>query len=394
MKKIITDTLNPVKIWTDEVEESALKQLRNVATLPIIHHHVAAMADVHMGKGSTIGTVIATDGAIIPAAIGVDIGCGMCAVRFPFKVDMLTDLKKLRHSIERSIPTGRDRNIQVTERVSEIHKALGLPPSLPTTNKLHKWSAHQLGTLGGGNHFIEICTDQENFIWAVLHSGSRNIGKELAEKHIDNAKGLMRESIESLPDPDLAYLVEGTKEFQSYIGDMLWAQNFAKVNRHEMMLRVVKDVSYHVYNDQRLLENIGTLFRVDCHHNYCQREHHFGKEIWLTRKGAVSAQEGEYGIIPGSMGTKSYIVKGKGNPESFNSCSHGAGRKMSRTTARQTFRLEDLEKQTENVECRKDQRILDEIPSAYKDIDVVMENQKDLVDPVFTLRQLICIKGD
>lgn len=393
MKKIITDTLKPIKIWTDDVEERALKQLRNVSSLPIIHGHVAAMADVHAGKGSTIGTVIATDGAVIPAAIGVDIGCGMCAIRFTFKLDRLTDLKNLRHSLERSIPVGRERNIEVSDRAALAHKNLGLPPSLSGTNRLHKWSAFQLGTLGGGNHFIEICTDEENYVWAVLHSGSRNIGKELAEKHIDKAKGLMKESLDSILDPDLAYLVEGTPEFQSYIGDMLWSQNYAKANRHEMMLKIVKDISYHVYKDARLLENINSLFRVDCHHNYCQREHHFGKEIWLTRKGAVSAKVGEYGIIPGSMGTKSYIVKGKGNPESFNSCSHGAGRKMSRTEARQTFTVEDLERETQNVECRKDRSVLDEIPSSYKDIDKVMENQKDLVEAVFTLRQLICIKG-
>ena len=393
MKKIITETSKPIKVWTEDVEESALKQLKNVASLPFIFKHVAAMADVHAGKGSTIGTVIATDGAVLPAAVGVDIGCGMCAVRFPFKVDLLSDLKQLRHSLERSIPVGRDRNINITDRAAESHKSLGLPPSLPSSNKLHKWSAFQLGTLGGGNHFLEICTDQENYVWAVLHSGSRNIGKELAEKHIDNAKGLMRESLETLPDPDLAYLLEGTPEFQSYIGDMLWAQNYAKANRHEMMLRAIKDISFHVYKDARLLENSSSLFRIDCHHNYCQREHHFGKEIWLTRKGAVSAREGEYGIIPGSMGAKSFIVKGKGNPESFYSCSHGAGRRMSRTQARQTYTIEDLEKQTQNVECRKDKRVLDEIPSAYKDIDTVMKNQEDLVETVFTLRQLICIKG-
>lgn len=393
MKKIITDTQKPIKIWTEDIEDSALKQLRNVASLPFIHEHVAAMADVHAGKGSTIGTVIATDGAVLPSAVGVDIGCGMCAVRFPFKVERLYDLKSLRHSLERSIPTGRDRNIEVSERAAKAFQALGLPPSLTSSNKLHKWSAYQLGTLGGGNHFLEICTDQEDYVWAVLHSGSRKIGKELAEKHIQNAKGLMREGVEALPDPDLAYLLEGMPEFKAYIGDMLWSQDYAKANRNEMILRVIKDVSYHVYKDARLLENLESLFRVDCHHNYCQKEHHFGKEIWLTRKGAVSAKKDEYGIIPGSMGTKSYIVKGKGNPESFHSCSHGAGRKMSRTQARQSFTQEDLIEQTKEVECRKDMGVLDEIPSAYKDIDQVMENQKDLVEPVFTLRQLICVKG-
>ena len=393
MKKELKDTPKPVKIWTNEVEERAEKQLKNIASLPFIHSHVAAMADVHAGKGSTIGTVIATDGVVLPAAVGVDIGCGMCAVRFPFKIDQIGDVKALRHSLERSIPVGRDGNRNITDRAGEAFNKLGLPPSIPNSNKLHKKAAHQFGSLGGGNHFIEICTDNTDYVWAVLHSGSRNIGKELAEKHIDNAKGLMRESLDKLPDPDLAYLIEGTPEFQKYIGDMLWSQDYAKANRNEMMLRIIKDISHHIYKDARLLENLDQLFRVDCHHNYCQREHHFGKEIWLTRKGAVSAREGEYGIIPGSMGAKSFIVKGKGNPESFNSCSHGAGRKMSRTQARQQFNNDDLVRETKGVECRKDNGVLDEIPSAYKDIDEVMENQKDLVEAVFTLRQLICIKG-
>ncbi|HXH32225.1 MAG TPA: RtcB family protein [Bacteriovoracaceae bacterium] len=393
MKKIITDSSKPIKLWSDDVDDLAESQLRNVASLPFIHSHVAAMADVHVGKGSTVGTVIATDGAVLPSAVGVDIGCGMIAVRFPFKVDILDNLKTLRHSLEKKIPVGRGMNRKISDRVAETVKALGLPPSIEYSNDLHQRSAHQLGSLGTGNHFLEVCTDQENYVWAVLHSGSRNIGKELADIHINKAMGLMREGIDALPHPDLAYLLEGTPEFQVYIGDMHWAQNYAKANRNEMMLRMIQEISLHVYKDKRLLENAETLFRVDCHHNYCQRENHFGKEIWLTRKGAVSAKKDEFGIIPGSMGTKSYIVKGKGNPDSFESCSHGAGRKMSRTAARAAFTESDLVKQTEGIECRKDNGVVDEIPSAYKDIDEVMENQKDLVDPIFTLRQLICVKG-
>lgn len=393
MKRVINDTKNPIKVWASDLEASAEIQVRNVATLPFIHRHVAVMPDAHAGKGSTIGTVIATDGAVLPAAVGVDIGCGMSAVKFPFKADVIPNLKDLRHSIERSVPTGRDGNRQESSRTMSTMATLGLPPSLSQENKLVRRAALQMGSLGGGNHFIEICVDLESHVWLLLHSGSRNIGKELAEKHINKAKGVMAEALSKLPDPDLAYFLEGSSDFRAYIGDMLWAQRFAKENRNEMVLRIIKDLSHHIYKDARLVSDMESLFRVDCHHNYCQREHHFGKEIWITRKGAVSAREGEYGIIPGSMGAKSFIVRGKGNPESFHSCSHGAGRRMSRTQARQNFKEQDLKAQTEGVECRKDRAVLDEIPAAYKDILQVMADQQDLVEPVFELKQLLCVKG-
>ncbi len=392
MHRVISDTKKPVKVWATELEASAEAQVRNIANLPFIYSHVALMPDAHAGKGSTIGTVIATHGAVLPAAVGVDLGCGMCAVRLPFNVETLGDLKVLRHSLERSIPVGRDGNLEVSDRVGKVMQELGLPPSFTQENKLYRRSASQLGSLGSGNHFIELCVSNDGHAWLMLHSGSRNIGKELADQHIEKAKGLMKKMFIDLPDPDLAYFAEGTPEFQAYIGDMLWAQNYARCNRNEMVNRALKDISYHVYKDARLLTD-SSLFRVDCHHNFCQKEHHFGANVWVTRKGAVSAQEGQLGIVPGSMGTKSYIVKGRGNPQSFHSCSHGAGRRMSRTEARRKFTAEDLVLQTQGVECRKDNAVVDEIPAAYKDIDVVMQNQSDLVEVVCELRQVLCIKG-
>lgn len=392
MQRVISDTKQPVKIWASDLEEEAERQVKNMGNMPFIHSHVAVMPDAHAGKGSTVGTVIATNGAIIPAAVGVDIGCGMCAVKLPFKIAQFPDsLDKLRSWIERSVPVGFDQNKEPTPRVND---ALQLIPGDISTRKginLDK-VARQVGTLGGGNHFIEVCQDTENNAWVVLHSGSRNLGKTLAEVHIAKAKDLMKKYFIELPDPDLAYLAQGTEEFKSYMNDLIWAQKYAKVNRNEMMLRVLKDVSYFVYGEDKGSEFMTSL-RVDCHHNYSSMENHKGKNIWVTRKGAVSARAGELGIIPGSMGTKSYIVEGLGNEESFCSCSHGAGRRMSRTKARAQFSLEDLEKQTRGVECRKDAGVIDEIPGSYKDIDVVMENQKDLVKPIYTLKQLICIKG-
>lgn len=397
MKKVISDTKVPVKIWTTDVEETAEAQLKNIASMPFIYRHVAVMPDVHAGKGSTIGTVIATHGAVIPSAIGVDIGCGMCAVRLPFKASEFKNLETLRHSLERSVPTGRFGNKDASSRVLEafgaLNKKYGRTTILEPDSREIKNSILQCGSLGGGNHFIEICTDTNGDAWVMLHSGSRNIGKCLAERHIDKAKDLMKRYFIGLPDPDLAYLVEQTAEFDCYVHDLGWAQDYAKANRNEMMLRILKDISFHVYGEDKGSEYM-TTFRVDCHHNYCQREHHFGKNVWVTRKGAVSAREGEFGIIPGSMGAKSFIVRGKGNPEAFQSCSHGAGRKMSRTKARELFKTSDLEAQTKGIECRKDEGILDEIPASYKDIDTVMQNQQDLVDIVYELRQIICIKGD
>lgn len=390
--KIISDTKRPVKIWASDLESEAERQVRNMGNMPFIHSHVAVMPDAHAGKGSTVGTVIASTGAIIPAAVGVDIGCGMCAVKLPFKVSEFGDsLLDLRHSIERSVPVGFNSNKEVSQRMSDALVAINGPLSTQKGINLDK-VAHQLGTLGGGNHFIEVCQDTENGAWVVLHSGSRNVGKTLAEVHIDKAKDLMKKYFIDLPDPDLAYLAQGTSEFTAYRDDLLWAQQYAKANRNEMMLRVLKDVSFEVYGEDKGPEFMTSL-RVDCHHNYTAMENHGGKNVWITRKGAVSARDGELGIIPGSMGTKSYIVRGRGNPDSFCSCSHGAGRRMSRTKARATFTTKDLEDQTSGVECRKDADVVDEIPGAYKDIDVVMQNQKDLVTPLYTLKQLLCVKG-
>lgn len=379
-----------IKAWVDGVtiEDEAMAQLINLSKIPFMYKHIAVMPDVHWGMGATVGSVIATEGAIIPAAVGVDIGCGMCAVKLKFKVDELGDsLDILRSSIERSVPVGFASNTELTRRMWASIKSIH-PDGTPVKEKTYL----QLGTLGGGNHFIEICADQNNDAWIVLHSGSRNIGNTSAQKHIDVAKGLMREYFISLPDPDLAYLVQSTPEFKSYINDLLWCQDYAKENRNEMMLRVLKDVSFHVYGKEKRYDYLVDM-RVDCHHNFTQIEYHFNKSIWLTRKGAVSAKEGQLGIIPGSMGTRSYIVRGKGNVDSFHSCSHGAGRAMSRNKARKLFTLEDHIKATEGVECRKDADVIDETPGAYKDIDAVMAAQVDLVDILYTLKQLVCVKG-
>lgn len=335
MLRVIAEQKHPIKVWASDLEAEAGQQLRRLADLPFIYKHVAVMPDAHAGRGSTVGTVIATKGAIIPAAVGVDIGCGMSALKLPFQAE----------------------------------------------------------ALGGGNHFIEVCVDEEGGAWIMLHSGSRNIGKCLAEIHIDRAKGLMREYFIDLPDPDLAYLAQGTNEFKLYLHDLMWAQKFAMYNREEMMDRALREVLYHVGRLAEYNTIKDAAFRVNCHHNYTAIEHHHGKNVYITRKGAVSAREGEWGIIPGSMGTRSYIVKGKGSLDSFMSCSHGAGRRMSRTRARATFTIADLEAQTAGVECLKSSSVLDEIPASYKDIDVVMANQADLVTPVHTLKQLICIKG-
>lgn len=396
MNKVISDTRVPIKIWASDIEVEAVEQLRNLSNMPFIFKHVAAMPDAHAGRGSTVGTVIATKGAIIPSAVGVDIGCGMCAVKTKFRAEQLGDLATLRHSIERSVPTGRFNNKNVSERMKEAYDGLGAVSDIGSIRlgKIVEGSAYSIGSLGGGNHFIEICLDKDNNVWVMLHSGSRNIGKCLAEVHIDKAKDLMKTYFIDLPDPELAYLAQETPEFKAYLQDLMWAQGFAKANRNEMMLRVLKDLSYHILGkDHYEGPDAITLERVDCHHNYTSIENHFGNNIYVTRKGAVSAREGQLGIIPGSMGTKSYIVRGRGNADSFCSCSHGAGRKMSRTQARKTFTLEDLAAQTNGVECRKDGDVLDEIPGAYKSIDQVMDDQKDLVDVVYEIKQVLCVKG-
>ena len=383
--KVVNTQNGTIKSWTDfvEVDEIAKEQLKNLAALPFIYKHLAVMPDVHPGRGATVGTVIPTVGHIIPSAIGVDIGCGMMAVKLPFSIELIKDLPTLRHSIERSIPVGNDYHKQPI-------------PYLETTDLLRpdvdKKAWLQFGTLGGGNHFIEVCKDQNNGAWVVVHTGSRGVGHYLATKHINIAKRLMKEKNILLPDPDLAYFEEGTKEFDDYIKDLNWAQNYASQNRHAIMELILKDMAFHLYKEKKDLLNDAEII-INCHHNYSNIENHFGKDIWVSRKGAVSAKAGEYGIIPGSMAAKTYIVRGKGNEDSFCSCSHGAGRKISRAKAKELFNVEDLKKQTEGIECRKDQGVVDEIPAAYKDIDAVMKSQEDLVEIEFTLNQIICIKG-
>ena len=388
IKKVVNARV-PVKIWSDVVEESALAQLKNIAALPFVFKHVAAMPDVHLGKGATVGSVVATEGAVVPAAVGVDIGCGMCAVKLKGVRSARLDgkLAKLRSEIERSVPVGFNQNRDPDERAQNWARWADFPELHKRAQGLKGKALRQLGSLGGGNHFIEVCLDTEDAVWVMLHSGSRNIGKSLAEYHIDGAKGLMKKMFVSLPDPDLAYYAAGTPEYDAYLRDLHWAQDYALMNRELMMERVLRQVG-------RLLElEPEAEMSVNCHHNFAAMERHFERDVLVTRKGAVRARVGDMGIIPGSMGTKSYIVRGKGEPESFESCSHGAGRRMSRSEARRRFGAEDLRKQTEGVECRKDVGIVDEIPASYKAIEEVMANQSDLVEIVAELKQVLCVKG-
>jgi tRNA-splicing ligase RtcB len=377
----------PVKLWTQlhEVESQALDQLKNIAALPWVFSHVAVMPDVHFGKGATVGSVIAMKGAISPAAVGVDIGCGMAAIKTNLMASDLPDsLQLLRHRIEKEVPVGFSSHEHVT-KYAEKHRLWKEFHNL--TNKAQDLlgkARKQMGTLGGGNHFIEVCLDTEQHVWIMLHSGSRNIGKTLAEVHMGKAMKLTHNA--TLPDKDLAVFLAGTPEMDRYRHDLMWAQQYAKANR-EVMLLLVQDVVKGLF-PRVVFEDV-----IACHHNYVSEENHFGEDVLVTRKGAISAREGEMGIIPGSMGTCSYIVRGKGNPESFHSASHGAGRKMSRGAAKRKFTMEDLVKQTEGVECRKDFSVLDEIPGAYKDINTVMENQQDLVEIVYELKQVLCVKG-
>jgi tRNA-splicing ligase RtcB len=384
--KIIETASHPIKAWTDyvKIEAEAEEQLKKLASLPFIFKYIAVMPDVHLGKGATVGTVIATEKHLIPAAVGVDIGCGMMAVKLPFKIDKLHHLHMLRQSIERSIPVGNNSHKKPLDYLKKVKHLFRKDVDEKT------WL--QFGTLGGGNHFIEVSKDQNNDVWAIVHSGSRGIGHFLATKHIQEAKHSLGEKIHSLPDPDLAYFEQGTKEFENYVKDLIWAQQYASLNRQAMMELILKNISFHVFNEKKDFLDTAS-YVINCHHNYSQIEEHFGKKVWITRKGAVSAKQGELGIIPGSMGEKTYIVKGKGNPESFFSCSHGAGRIMSRTRAKKNFTVEDLKNQTLGIECRKDIGVLDEIPSAYKNINDVMRSQSDRVEIIFTLNQLICIKG-
>jgi tRNA-splicing ligase RtcB (3'-phosphate/5'-hydroxy nucleic acid ligase) len=392
-----------VKMWTQgvPVEDEARKQLVSIAKMPFIFKHVAVMPDVHLGKGSTIGSVIPTKGAIIPAAVGVDIGCGMMACKTTLSATDLPDnLAPLRSAIEKAVPhgmsprrSGRDKGSWETpptqvdtywaELAAGFERITQKNPKLKNTNNYR-----HLGTLGGGNHFVEVCLDEANAVWFMLHSGSRGVGNAIGSLFIEKAKEDMRKHFINLPDRDLAYFPVGTEHFDDYVEAVGWAQHFARLNREAMMQAVVgaarsiiaKPFETHVE-------------AVNCHHNYVQEETHFGEKVLVTRKGAVRAGLGELGIIPGSMGARSFIVRGKGNADAFESCSHGAGRAMSRTEAKRRFTLADQARATEGVECRKDADVIDEIPMAYKDIDAVMHAQRDLVEIVHTLKQVVCVKG-
>ncbi|GGB99163.1 RNA-splicing ligase RtcB [Marinobacterium zhoushanense] len=394
----------PIKSWTVGVpfEAEAREQLKNISRMPFIHRWVAAMPDVHLGKGATIGSVVPTLGAVIPAAVGVDIGCGMMAVRTSITAAQLPDnLAAVRSAIERAVPHGRSARARggrdkgawydLPDDVMRAWAPLSAQfdllkdkhPVLKNTNNIN-----HLGTLGTGNHFIEMCLDEHGSVWLMLHSGSRGVGNRIGTHFIEMAKKDMERWHIHLPDTDLAYLPEGTDHFDQYVEAVEWAQHFARVNREVMMARVIQAV-----RDALGFEFEARLEAVNCHHNYISREHHYGKDVLVTRKGAVRAREGELGIIPGSMGAKSFIVRGLGNEESFCSCSHGAGRVMSRTQAKKLVSLEEHRQATADVECRKDEGVIDETPSAYKPIEKVMEAQKDLVEVVYTLKQVVCVKG-
>jgi tRNA-splicing ligase RtcB len=376
-----------VKLWTraSEVESSALTQLRNIASLPWVFHHVAAMPDVHYGKGATVGSVIAMRGAVSPAAVGVDIGCGMAAVKTNLRASDLPDsLREIRFDLEAAIPVGFSMHDEAVESPDARKLWEEFPQLTSKVQDLFGKARKQLGSLGGGNHFIELCLDTEQNVWFMLHSGSRNIGKELAEIHMAQAKKLAHNR--DLPDRDLAVFLAGTPEMDAYRRDLFWAQRYALANRM-VMIGLSLDVL------RRHFRRLETEEAIYCHHNYVAEEVHYGEEVLVTRKGAIRAGEGELGIIPGSMGTRSYIVRGRGNAESFMSASHGAGRRMSRGEAKRRFTVEDLVEQTEGVECRKDAGVLDEIPGAYKPITTVMRDQEDLVEIVAELRQVLCIKG-
>ncbi|MFN7695160.1 MAG: RtcB family protein [Burkholderiales bacterium] len=393
----------PVKMWTQgvPVEAEAQKQLSNAAKLPIVFKHIAVMPDVHLGIGATIGSVIPTFKAIIPAAVGVDIGCGMMACKTTLTAaDLPDNLGPLRSAIERAVPhgsspkhRGRDQGSweNPPETVDQVWAGLvdefdaicELHPRIKNTN-----NRKHLGTLGSGNHFIEVCLDEVGFVWFMLHSGSRGVGNAIGTHFIELAKKDAELNQRNLPDKDLAYFEEGARYFGDYVRGVGWAQRFAQKNREVMMANLIATVRSVI---SKPFES--HIEAVNCHHNYVQQERHFGQDVFVTRKGAVSAKKGQLGIIPGSMGARSYIVRGKGNPDSFESCSHGAGRTMSRTAAKKRYTVADQVKATEGVECRKDVDVIDEIPMAYKDIDAVMAAQSDLVEVVHTLKQVVCVKG-
>ena len=390
----------PIKAWIDGVpmDDQARRQLENIARLPFIHEHVAVMPDVHVGKGATIGSVIATKAAIIPAAVGVDIGCGMMAMRTSLTAGNLPDsLSTLRSGIEAAVPHGgvglkAGWKDGVPNGIASRFRRAGLDTRLskivekrPRLNQAH--SVTHLGSLGSGNHFIEVCLDEADRVWVMLHSGSRGIGNRIGMTFIAEAREALLKRGVSLPDKDLAWFEEGEALFKDYVEAVLWSQDFARQNREAMMERVLRVM-------RKQFPRFKTEKKaVNCHHNYVEREHHFEADVWVTRKGAVRAREGDFGIIPGSMGAKSYIVRGKGDAQSFHSCSHGAGRVLSRSAAKKQYTVHDHKAATAHVECRKDAGVLDETPMAYKDIDAVMAAQTDLVEIVHTLRQVVCVKG-
>lgn len=380
----------------ENIEPEAVQQIKNTASVPFLFHHVAVMPDTHYGKGSTVGTVLATEGAIIPAAVGVDIGCGMISVRTNLAKEALKDLHVIREGIERRIPMSAGKfNTKITasaqKRIEELEDLAGqvnLDAKFGTTD----WRS-QLGTLGGGNHFIEICLDEKDAVWVTLHSGSRGIGNKIGMHYIKKAQELCEKMFITLPDRDLAYLPADTEDFDEYLKWLGWAQKFALLNREEMMDRVLTELSYDIFGEPGH-EIHFEVERINCHHNFTQIENHFGKNVWITRKGAIQAKLGMKGMIPGSMGTRSYIVSGLENKMAFHSAPHGAGRRFSRTKAREQFTMEDFDKAMVGIEHRREDVLLDELPGAYKDIDEVMENAKDLVKIEHTLKQIINVKGD
>jgi len=380
--------------WASILDPKTAEQAKVTATLPFIYPHIALMPDAHLGKGATVGSVIPTEKAIIPAAVGVDIGCGMIAVQTQWTEDEVRaagSLTELRQRIEKAIPlsagrynhdltaTAQSRIAQLEQRAFEL--------KVKPDNYAGHWR-YQLGSLGSGNHFIEISRDENAQVWLFLHSGSRGVGNRIAQHHITVARRLMERYWISLPDPDLAYLVEETPEFWAYMNDLRWAQDFALANREEMMDRVIAAI------ENQMQAAISEQQRINCHHNFTQKERHYSKEVWVSRKGAISANNGEPGLIPGSMGTASYVVTGKGNPVSLNSSPHGAGRNYSRNEARRTFTMADLEKAMGDIEYRHTTAFIDEIPAAYKPIDQVMADSADLVEIKHTLSQIVNVKGD
>lgn len=396
IQQVLSSQRVPVKIWTNDVDNRSQEQLSNIASLPFIHHHVAAMPDVHLGIGATIGSVIATHKAIIPAAVGVDIGCGMVAARLSLTANELDEkaLQKVFDQITRDVPVGRGQhadNKVLVEAAKPFEQGLKSlmerhPELLKSFGKLSKWT-NQMGTLGGGNHFIEVCLDESDRVWVMLHSGSRGIGNAIADYFIKLARKDMERWMIQLPDRDLAYFPEGTEHFADYVEGVHWAQEYALQNRQSMLELLLAALARHLPPFAVETEV------VNCHHNYVAREHHFSEDVWVTRKGAIRARAGDLGIVPGSMGARSFIVRGLGNPESFCSSAHGAGRTMSRTAAEKQFTEADLIEQTAGVICRKDRGVIDEIPGAYKNIDEVMANQNDLTEILHTLKQVVCVKG-